>query len=62
MEAGDDAEIVGAAAESDPEVRVGIRVCRDEGTVGEDDVEGEDVVTDEAEAGAEVRETAWNRV
>ena len=60
VEFGDDAEVVGAAAESDPEVRVGGFVCGDEGAVGEDDVVGEDVVADEAVAGAEEGETAWN--
>lgn len=60
VEFGDDAEVVGAAAESDPEVGVGGCVCGDEGAVGEDDVIGEDVVADEAIAGAEEGETAWN--
>lgn len=62
VEAGDDAEIVGAAAESDPEIRIGARICGDEGAVGEDDVEGEDIIADEAEAGAEERETAWKEI
>ena len=53
VEAGDDAEIVGAAAESDPQLGVGGCVCGDEGAVGKDDVEREDVVADETEAGAE---------
>ncbi len=60
VEAGDDAEVVGAAAESDPEVGVGGLVCGDEGAVGEDDVVGKDVVADETVAGAEEGETAWN--
>lgn len=53
VEAGDDAEIVGAAAESYPEIGMGSCVGRDQGTVGENNVKREDVVADEAEAGAE---------
>ena len=53
VEARDDAEVVGAAFEGEPEVWVGGAVGGDDAAVAEDDFVGEDVVADEAFAGAE---------
>ena len=52
------AEVVGAAAEREPEVAVCALRGGDEGAVGEDDFEGEDIVAAEAGAGAEVADTS----
>lgn len=57
IETGDDAEVIGAAAEGDPEAFVGSGVGVDDVAGSEDDLEVDDIVADEAEPGAEERET-----
>ena len=59
VDAGDDAEVAGAAFEGFEEVGVGFGVGVDDLAGGEDDFEVEDVVTDEAEARREEGEAAW---
>ena len=56
--AGDDAEVVGTAAESEPEVWVGGGVGGNEEAAGEDDFVTENVVADKAFAGGEEGEAA----
>lgn len=60
VEASDDAKIVGAAAESDPKVFIDVGVCVDDFTRGKDDLEVDDIVANEAKAGAEEGETAFS--